>query len=77
MQPLVPLTFVSVEDDEIVEKGVGVILACEDDEEVAEGVHGVAVPRCWRLALGLHLLPRKRLYVLKVDSPDIIEVFPW
>jgi hypothetical protein len=65
-----------VEDDKIVEKGVGVVLPSEDDEQVAEGVHGVTVPGGGRPSSGFHLLPGKRLDVLQVDSPDIIKVFP-
>lgn len=72
MRIFVPLALLSVKNDDIIEKGIGVVLPTEDDEQFAEGVHGVAVSRGWRLSFGFHLLPRERLDVLKVDPPHIV-----
>jgi hypothetical protein len=66
----------SLEDHEVVKEGVGVVLPSEDDELIVEMVHGVTVPRHWRLPFRLELLPREGLDVLQVHLPDIIQIAP-
>jgi hypothetical protein len=76
MQLSLPFAALSVKDDKIIEKGVGVILPTKDDEQITKGVHSVAMSWSGRPSFGLHLLPRKRLDVLKIYPPDIIQVLP-
>lgn len=61
-------------DYQFVQELVVLGLSAVDHQQVAQGVHGVAVPRQWLLASGLNLLPTQRANVLKVHHPQIIQV---